>query len=1050
MLKSTLLTHSISLALLTLGLSSQALAQTPAQPADDEISRDGAEASEEDAIKLEEVSVTGTRIKRAGFDTLEPAVSISSEYIRGRGLTNVADAINEIPGFGAAVTPEGNQAGFGAGVNFVNRFGLGTNRTLTLVNGRRFVTSNPITIFGPAGAGLQVDLNAIPTALIERVDSIAVGGAPTYGSDAIAGVVNVILKRDYEGLEVSATLGTTEKGFADRYNGNVIWGIGFAEGRGNFTLAASIDNIDGVLQSDVDIFTRARGFFPNPTEASLTLQPGRTPANDGRINPNIPFNINSSDGIPNAVAIQNRRLTQLTPGGVLFPATGFNNLAGGVLRGFGADQRTYLQFDPSGNLVPYNQGTPFGNTDASGGDGWDLVRTQQVTSDLERFNLNTTGRFEFAPGVEGYFEGMFFRSKALEIVDQPIFNATQFGGDSAALTFLATDPRLNPQAAARLRELNVTSFRLSRAGSDLVRNNSYTEADLARGVLGLTWDFALGGRDMVWDTSITYGRSDAEYFSNVLNQQNFINAINVTRNAAGQIVCDPNGTIGVIVGGRRPVADGACVPLDIFGENRASAEAKRYVTARTKAVSKTEQTVFNSNIGGPLFDYYAGEFAFNAGLEYRKEEGSFTPSAFQQAGLGRAIAIAPLSGEFDTNEFFAEFVAPIVGDAQDIPLVHSLDIIGKGRRVDNSINGEFDAYTYGFQWRVIPDFEIRANRTRSLRAPALAELFTLNQASFSGVNDPCDGRFINAPSFPGGPAGPGSPRFDNCQALFRSLGIPTPISSFQSNAVGATVQGVVNGDTTLRNEDSIASTFGFVWEPKAIPGFRMAIDYIEIDIRDAITLPSASQIANLCFADTNFNRADPRNGNSFCSSFNRDSSGQIVAATNPNGSITPAFRNRFLNAATTDFRALQGELQYRIFTDTGWNFEYGLTAFNLRELSTVFLGIRDFADGELGNPNRQYQFSFSTGKDAWEGTLRANYSSSAVFDRTFITETRDFLKVSSYLQWDLGLNYYIGEQGAVRLAVTNLFDVEPPFGTVGIGTYDILGRRYALTTEWRF
>lgn len=1051
MIRPNLLTASISAALLALALSQPAWAQQP-----DVISKDSAEETAEeaadadqDAVTLEEVTVTGSRIKRAGFDTLEPAISISSEYIRGRGLTNAADALNELPGFGAGVTPEGGQSGFGTGVNFVNRFGLGSSRTLTLINGRRFVSSNPVTIFGPAGPGLQVDLNAIPTQLIERIDTIAVGGAPTYGSDAIAGVVNLILKKDYEGLEVSGTLGTTEDGFADRYNASVIWGVGFNEGRGNFTIGASADNIEGVLQSDVELFSRARGFFTNPIGSTLTLQPGRSPFNDGRLNPNIPFNINSADGIPNAVFIQNRRLTQLTPGGVLFPATGATNLTGGVLRGFGADQRTYLQFDPSGNLVPYNQGTPFGNTDASGGDGWDLIKTAQVTSDLERQNVNSTARFEFAPGIEGYFEGLFFRSKAFEIIDQPIFNATQFGGNSAALTFLATDPRLTPQAAARLRELNVTSFRLSRAGSDLVNNNAYGETDLYRGVLGLTWDFNIGDNAYVWDTSVTYGRSDADFFANVLDQQNFLNAINVTRNAAGQIVCDPTGRIGA-TGVQVPIADPNCVPLDLFGENRASAEAKRYVTGRTKANSLLKQTVFNSNIGGPIIDYWAGTLSANMGFEYRKEEGAFTPDAFQQAGRGRAVPIFPNAGEFDTKEFFAEFVAPLVGKDQDIPLVHSFDIIGKGRRVDNSVNGTFDAYTYGMQWRVTSDFEIRGNRTRSLRAPALTELFTPPSTAFFFINDPCDSRFINTPAVPGGPTGPGAARFNNCQAFFRSIGLSTPVTNFQSNAVGASVEGITSGDPNLRNEDSQASTFGFVWEPKAIPGFRMAIDYIEIDIRDAIVSPSATAIANLCYDDPNFNQADPRNGNEFCRRLNRNAAGQFVNVINPDGSRVPAVRTGFVNAATVDFRALQGELQYRVFTDTGWGFEYGFTAFNLRENSLVFLGIRDFADGELGNPNRQYQFSFSAGKDAWEGTLRANYSSAAVFDRTFTVETRDLLKVSSYIQWDLGVNYLIGEQGAVRLAVTNLFDVEPPFGTVGIGTYDILGRRYALTTEWRF
>jgi outer membrane receptor for ferrienterochelin and colicin len=195
------------------------------------------------------VIVTGTRIKRAGYDTLEPATVVSSEYLEARGITNVADALNEIPGFGVGVTPEGGQSSFGVGQNFVNRFGLGTTRTLTLVNGRRYVSSNAPTIFGPTGGGGQVDLNVIPAILVDRTENIAIGGAPTYGSDAIAGTVNIILKRNFEGLEGRALSGITARGDNFRYNVSGIAGHNFAEGRGNITIAVSYDSVEGALQT---------------------------------------------------------------------------------------------------------------------------------------------------------------------------------------------------------------------------------------------------------------------------------------------------------------------------------------------------------------------------------------------------------------------------------------------------------------------------------------------------------------------------------------------------------------------------------------------------------------------------------------------------------------------------------------------------------------------------------------------------------------------------------------------------------------------------------
>lgn len=246
---------------------------------------DGDQEKPKDEIsELDTVKVTGSRIQRAGFDTLEPATVVGQEYLQERGITNVADALNEIPGFGAGVTPEGGQSSFGVGVNFVNRFGLGSNRTLTLINGRRFVSSNPPSIFGPGAPGIQVDLNVVPTSMVERVENLAVGGAPTYGADAIAGVVNLILKKDYEGTEIGGNFGITGQGDNQRINGYALWGMNFGENdRGNITVNISYDTVDGVLQVDRDYF--ANGYFTtgNPLASTMAaLFPGRTPANDGR------------------------------------------------------------------------------------------------------------------------------------------------------------------------------------------------------------------------------------------------------------------------------------------------------------------------------------------------------------------------------------------------------------------------------------------------------------------------------------------------------------------------------------------------------------------------------------------------------------------------------------------------------------------------------------------------------------------------------------------------------------------------------------------------
>ena len=177
-----------------------------------------------EAVEVGEIVVTGSRIRRTELTSVQPIQVISSETFDKRGFTNVADALNELPSSGIPVNPIGDQGGFGTGRNFVNIFNLGTNRTLTLVNGRRFVGGNPSSLFTGAGAGGQVDLNVIPTGLVDRIETIQAGGSAVYGSDAIAGVINIITRTEYDGIEFDGQFGISDRNDAEQYRGRVIAG----------------------------------------------------------------------------------------------------------------------------------------------------------------------------------------------------------------------------------------------------------------------------------------------------------------------------------------------------------------------------------------------------------------------------------------------------------------------------------------------------------------------------------------------------------------------------------------------------------------------------------------------------------------------------------------------------------------------------------------------------------------------------------------------------------------------------------------------------------
>jgi outer membrane receptor for ferrienterochelin and colicin len=200
--------------LISVALSARAQQKTP-----DPIVADAA------GTRLEEIIVTGSRIARPDLERLQPTTVISARTLDDRGYTDVGEALNELPGFGVPPASSANtQSSFGIAQSFVDLYSLGSQRTLTLVNGRRFVSSNTPSLNGPTNPGQQVDLNVIPTKLIERIETISVGGAPIYGADAISGTVNIILKKDFSGLDLDAQVGTSSRSDASSARARALWG----------------------------------------------------------------------------------------------------------------------------------------------------------------------------------------------------------------------------------------------------------------------------------------------------------------------------------------------------------------------------------------------------------------------------------------------------------------------------------------------------------------------------------------------------------------------------------------------------------------------------------------------------------------------------------------------------------------------------------------------------------------------------------------------------------------------------------------------------------
>lgn len=1015
-------------------LAAQAQAQAVEAPAAPGAGEVAGGQPDRTATTLDRVTVTatGTRIPRAGFDTLEPAQVISRDYLDNGNITNLADAIRQTPGFSLGASAYGGQATFGAGVSFASRFGLGSNRLLTLVNGRRFVSSNPPTLFGPGGPGNQVDLNIIPTNLIERTENLSIGGAPTYGTDAISGVTNIFLRDRFDGVEVEMGYGLSERGDAQRVNASSLFGTDFADGRGHFVLSLGYDGLDGVPASSRRFYRQGYSQQPNPSASAMTqYQPGRDSRTDGRLHADIPFNNGSSDGVPGQVYIRDRRLGGLTWGGLALPDDQTRDPAGQV-RGFGANADQYLQFDPQGQLVPYAPGVNFGNSSASGGDGLPLWQAGQIVSDLDRKTAYLTGHFDFTDNVRGFWEASSYSAQAREILAQSIYNADGFGragldgsGDkSGTLTFPADHPLLTAQARQALAARGVERFQLSRASRDLVVNNSASQSNVWRVVGGLDGHFSLGSRGFNWEASGVYGRGDFAYTGTGLLQQNFINALNVTRRADGSVACDATAA--------GTVADPACVPLDLFGEGRASRQALAYVTTPTRATAALEQAVFNANLTGDVVELPGGMMAFNAGYEFHREEGAFRPSSYERQGLGRSVPINATQGRVQSNEFFGELFAPLVDPDAGIPGLHRLDLTAKLRRVNNSVNGWFSAYTYGLQYEPLAGVQLRANKTRSFRSPSLVELYA-DQSAYYFVSEPCQAGNITSGPRPAN-------RAANCAAFFDAYRGADP-ATFQGPP--ASILGKRIGNTDLRNEQADSWTAGLVLQPDWAPGLRMAVDYYSIELTDIIDGLGTSDILSGCFdADAgDFNTADVPNANPYCSLIGRD----------PRTGVATAVSTPYVNGPYIDFRGWTAEVAYRLdLQGRGWGRGvldlgfYGYFPQRWQRAAAQGIPPVEWVDTRDGT-TRSYQWKAAYAVGPWTLGANFNYVPGQQLSPNLTVESRDYARADGSLWVSANVGYRVNERWKVNLAVDNLTDDMGPFPYVN----DALGRRYMLTATMK-
>lgn len=969
-------------------------------------------AAEDGEALVEEVVVTGSRIPRAGFDTMLPATVLNAEFLEARGFTNVADALNQIPSFGTpGASTQGDQGAYNAGQSFVNFFGLGSQRTLTLVNGRRFVSSNAPTAFGDAAPGLQVDLNVIPSSMIERVETVAVGGAPIYGADAIAGTVNLILKDDFEGLEVGGNWGNAmENNDLEERSLEFLFGTNFDEGRGNIVVGFEFNDREGLIENERDHLDEGWQF----------REPAGASDFDRVLVPNAHANIVSRGGV----------VTPADLGGNprLVPNFGLGQL--------GTDANgdpIYRQFGPDGSLVPYDVGTPTGNTVWSvGGEGIFLPDLTSLFTPIDRTMVTSFASYDLTENVEFYGEFFYANNNSKELINQPAYQSDLFGQESNGLTFDATHPLLTGTARQQLADLGLTEFGFQRGSVDLGDRRTDLELNLWRLVAGFRGDFEISDRTVNWDVSWVKGKSDSRTSQNELVSDRFFYALDVVDTANGpqcrvvadptSIPADPAEPFGASI---RQDNFSTCVPLDIFGENRASQEAIDYISAKATSNTEITQEIFSANANVDLIDLPAGPFYLAAGYEHREENARFDVGGLTSLGLGRSTPVAETTGQYSTDEYYAEFFAPVVSESMDIPLVDNLSIEGAFRSVDNELAGTDDIWTIGGRYSPIPDIEFRGNKTRSVRAPAVTELFLPLSGVNSFANDPCDQQFIDSGNSP-------EVRRANCIAD----GITDP-DNFASTVVNASVQGFTGGNLDLANEVADAYTYGVVLRPRWVEDLTIAVDYVDIEIEDAIEDFTLTQIMESCYDSSSF-------PNAFCGQFNRQANGQLQSVD--------AFTSGFVNAGVRTLRAWTVDAEY--FTnlkewpvlgqfDNPGSLAVSANAFFPQESETLIQGALDDSLGEPDTAKEQIQLNLTYTWNDLRVLWQTRYIGEATIDNDDAPNARDVLELDEVLLFNAGIQYTFSENVRVQLNVDNVFDKQPERAAIASGwdnVYDNVGR----------
>lgn len=970
---------------------------------------------------LQEVIVTGSRIKRPGFDTLEAAVVTSSKEISRRGYTNVLEALQSTPGFGnpGSSALGDQQARLGIAQSFANFFSLGSQRTLTLVNGLRYVSSNSVAGGSNAAPGSQVDLNLIPVNLIDHIETIAIGGAPVYGADAIAGTVNIILKDHFQGVEATGQYGESGHGDAQSRMFSVLLGGNFDENRGNAVLSVDYTKQNPLRYSDRYGLLQP---LPNPAD---------TGPNDGIpaqfFNPNTHFAFMTEGGLPydgSLVDVPGLHYPGVYPNGnYVFNSSG-----------------QPVRFDRNGNLVPMNFGIIANSVDLGGGasvplytDGGDGVSAADhfgLLAGTERVLLNALGHYDVVPNVRLFVNASYAHTKGVLPSDLTSIIAPNII-NSPSLSFSVDNPFLSSQARDILVANGLTTFNLARNLNDIVdMNPATTIEDVYRVVAGFQGTFHAFDEEMSWNVAYDYGNSRTTASDNYIDPARLQLAVDAVRDpASGKIVC---------------VSGDPCVPIDLFGENAFTPQAADYVLDHAVGVGINTEEDVTANLSGavPLSVGSADRVKFNVGYERRAETGNFQPDSTLQTGdqLDGVPGFTAISGEYHTNEVYGETVVPLVSEAQGLRGVKSTQLEGAVRNVDNSVAGR--GVTWSAGGRFAPRMGgwgegllVRGVFTHAIRDPAITELFLPSAGVLFGITDPCDAGNVSTGPNP-------AVRLANCTRGLAAVGAPGP-QGFHSTTQNISVAGTQSGNPNLSNEVANSWSVGFVYQPALSPHFRFSADWSSIKLKGGIQSLDINQILEACYDSSNY-PANPA-----CSLFSRLSAPKVTGSRTV-GDIAPGFKESYINTSTTDFDGLISVAQYQKGLGKLGTVELSGTLFYLHRFDQINFAGQPVTHeaGTVGMPRYDVTLNLGYSLHRFDTEWQVLWKSASVINDTATLEDLPEITVPSYALLNATVGYQFTERFRAQFVVNNVLDKKIPLVALAereFGVYDPIGRMYLLS-----